>query len=112
VKELLSTSYVGNITESKIEVVCADPLAVRTVRSLGGRQALLFFGGWSLHYSSKRELAAHLAALRDARFAMAGGPAGWPPAAIFEEIRAEGKLVGTFVEICWLGSGETMLTEK
>ena len=111
-KESLSTSYVGNITESEIKMVCSDSLAARAVRSLGGRQAFLFFGGWKLHYSSKGELAAHLAALRDAQFAMAGGPAGWPPAAIFEEMRAQGKLVGKFVEICWLGSGETMLTKK
>jgi hypothetical protein len=107
-----SISFVESISDSEVSVKCRDDTAAELVKSLGGKRALLASAIWKLHYSSEVELASHLSALRDARIAMAGSLVGWPPAAIFEQLRDNGKLTGKFIEIMWSKPDEEVLSEK
>ena len=67
---------------------------------------------WKLHYSSEEELARYLSNLRDDGFAIAGALAGWPPAAVFEQLRDKGKVAGKFTEIIWSQPGKEITSEK
>jgi len=92
--------------------VCHGESAIRQIRSLGGRRTLLSSKKWKLRYDSEAALAAHLSALRDAKIAMMGASGGWPPAAVFEQLREHGKLSGKFIEIMWRRPGEPVTAEK
>jgi len=107
-----TTSFVESISDSEIHVVCRSESAVQQVKSLGGRRTLLSSEKWKLRYDSEAVLAAHLSVLRDAEIAMAGALGGWPPAAVFEQLREQGKLSGKFVEIMWKRPGEAVTAEK
>ena len=65
-----------------------------------------------MKYSTEKELAIIFSKLRDIGFTFSGGEAGWPPAAIFEELRDRGLLQGKFVEIMWMGKGKIISNEK
>lgn len=62
--------------------------------------------------TTEDELAKILVALRDAGFAMAGGPWGWPPAAVFEDLRSKGKVAGDFTQISWRSPEHPVLMRK
>ncbi|MEI7929394.1 MAG: hypothetical protein WCH40_12655 [Verrucomicrobiales bacterium] len=105
-------SFVDKITATDISVVCRDGFAAKQVKALGGKRSIFKPRTWKIHFNSQAELASVLSALRDARVAMAGALAGWPPAAVFEQLREEGKLSGKFTEIVWSRPGEEVLSEK
>lgn len=105
-------SFVNNILDSDIEVVCRDKAAKAKVKSAGGGRLLLSPRKWRIHYSSEDQLAKILDSLRNAKIAMAGSPTGWPPSAVFQRLRDEGKVSGDFIEISWSGPGEEMLLDK
>ena len=105
-------SYVESIIDLEINIICRDEVAAGNVKSLGGKRALLSSRKWKLLCRSKDELAFQLSSLRDARIAMAGASAGWPPSAVFEKLRDEGKVAGEFFEIIWCKPGEELVLEK
>lgn len=104
--------YVETILDNEIRVVCRDAVASSKVRSLGGRRVILMPGVWALKYSSEDDLAHDLSALRDAGVAMGSAPAGWPPAAVFEDLRQKGKITGKYMEIVWAKKSQEVLSEK
>jgi len=105
-------SYVEDISDSEICIVCRDDSSSEKVKSLGGKRRLSSPMNWTLQYTSETELASHLSELRDAQFAMAGSLSGWPPSAIFEQLRDKRVLAGKFSEIMWAGPGKEVLFEK
>ena len=74
-------------------VRCHEPSKETVLKALGFRRALLGLGDWQLSCDTDVKLADVFAQLRDADFRFAAGPAGWPPAAAFEELRSKGLLV-------------------
>ena len=74
---------------------------IMTLLRLGGWNPLLFIGEWSFRTTDQRELGRLLGRLRDAGVAMAHGPSGWPPSAIFEDLREKGYVSGPYTGITW-----------
>lgn len=83
-----------------------------TLSHSGGRRALPLSEKLKLRSDSDTVLVAHLSALRDAKFAMAGALGGWPRAAVFEQLRDQGQLSGKFWEIMWKGPTDAIVAEK
>ena len=63
-------------------------------------------------YTSEPELANILSALRDQGVAFVSAEAGWPPAAVFEQLRTRGLLSGTYEELLFSGPGKWSIRQK
>lgn len=61
-------------------------------------------------YDDDADLAQKLCVLRDAGVAFLGG-AGWPPGAIFEDLRDRGLVDGLYTEVTWMGPDEPVLRQ-
>lgn len=53
---------------------------------------------WIFSFADDVELARLFAAFRDCGFSFLGGSHGWPPAAVFEDLRTKGMLSGPYQE--------------
>jgi hypothetical protein len=67
---------------------------------------------WTLSYSSDEELGQLLSVLRDKGYALANAPGGWPPGAVFEDLRERGLVSGDYEEITWLGPNKPVQRPK
>jgi hypothetical protein len=100
-KRTIAHNFVEWIGDEKVRVCLVDGSGADTVLKLGGKFSLLSRAKAKLHYRTDAELHRILQKLRDDGFAFVGGPAGWPPAAVFEDLRVKGKVSGDFLEIVW-----------
>lgn len=105
-------SYVESISSAEIVVVCRDAAAEEQLKAMGGKQTLFPPRKWKIRYVSEDQLASSLATLRDAQVAMAGSLSGWPPSAVFQQLRERGKLAGKFTEIMWSKPEKEVLSER
>lgn len=80
---------------------------LKELRSLGARRRLWVPRECQFRYSSRENLGQILETLRDAGYAFVGGPGGWPPAAVFEELREKGLVKGPFVELTAYADGRS-----
>ena len=62
-------------------------------------------GAAHLSFTSQSELAAVLTSLQRADFPFADEPAGWPPAAVFQQLRDESLVSGEIRTISWTAPG-------
>ena len=90
-----------------VKVAIAD-VSLPEVRALG---AQVSDGLAHLPFTSKSELAVALTALQSAGFLFADEPAGWPPAAVFQQLRDESLVNGAIRTVSWTGSGEPVFRE-
>jgi hypothetical protein len=102
----LSAPYVADVRAREVVVVgwqaCPAWLTEFTTRDGAEGQTII---------SCERALQPKLLALlRDNGVAFAGGVHGWPPSAVFEMLREQGQLTGTFVEITFTGSSLRLQT--
>lgn len=67
---------------------------------------------WIIDYTNEYELANKLCELNLLSFLFAGGPAGWPPAAVFDYLREKKLIEGKFKEVTWRGPGDWCITER
>lgn len=67
---------------------------------------------WRVDYCGEPELAKRLGELAKAGFSFAGGPAGWPPAAVVEHLRSKGLIRGSFLEVTWRGPDDWHVRER
>ncbi len=73
------------------------------LRGLDARRTL---GRWIVAFSSELECASRLTSLRDAGFAFLFEPAGWPPSAVWLDLRARNLVRGGYAEITWVAAHE------
>ena len=94
--------YVSSVQPGKVIVASADREWRRKLSELGGKKV-----PWSrrviFQFDGEHKLAELLGQLRNEGVAFAGAPAGWPPAAVFEDLRTKGLVHGPFVEVVWHG---------
>jgi hypothetical protein len=105
-------SFVESILNSEIVVVCRNAAAENQLKAMGGKQRLLPPRKWKIPYKSDDQLASALSSLRDAKIAMAGSLSGWPPSAVFQQLRDSGKISGEFTEIMWSQPEKEVLVER
>ena len=104
--------YVSSAQDGLVQVVGAQQNHHQQLKGLGGRQALINRHKWTIPFSSDHELAQTFSSLRDMGFAFGGSPSGWPPSAIFEDLRDKGLLEGKFIEVVWTGKDSVRKIEK
>ena len=105
-------SYVEWVHKEHITIVLRDRKLKEKVISLGGRRQFLSLLRWNIGFASTEELGNLFSSLRDSDVCFAGGPAGWPPAAIFKDLRKKGLVAGCFNEIIWRGKNEFEIWSK
>ncbi|HEX9885247.1 MAG TPA: hypothetical protein VGA70_02120 [Longimicrobiales bacterium] len=98
-------SHVRSVMGDDVEVHAATATDARLLRALGGRRGLLFRRTFIFRCPDQPSLAAPFVRLRDGGIAFATAPHGWPPGGIFEQLRDDGLLSGSFVEVCWTDEG-------
>ena len=112
----MSLNYISvinrNATNDGGQVVlhCENKELIENVKNLGADP--LISGDWSIGCSDKKQLASVMVGLRDLGICFVGGPAGWPPAAVFEELREHGLVDGQYKEIIWFGENKIEILTK
>jgi hypothetical protein len=103
---LLPENFVSLILngEIRLENVTAD-LEDR-LRVLGARRVVEGGETWSIPYETDEELAKLFAQLNQLKVLFVDQPAGWPPAAIFRDLRKRGLIGGSFKTVSWRGPGK------
>jgi hypothetical protein len=95
-------SCVSNISQERL--IIADSGGGHTItRSFNGRR--IDDHTIEITISSRDELPVLLERLRDAGVAFVGGSSGWPPAAVFEDLRDRGLVSGLYEEIVFRAPG-------
>jgi len=79
---------------------------------MGAKAHMLARAKLTFTYKSNDQLAEILAGLRDLSFCFVGGGSGWPPAAVFENLREKGLVVGKFLEVVWASENNPIISEK
>lgn len=92
-------NYVSAVLSKSVKVAVAGAMPPE-LRALG---AQIDDGVAQLSYASKSELAAVLTTLQRAGLLFADEPAGWPPAAVFQQLRDESLVSGEIRTVSWAG---------
>ncbi len=96
-------NYVEAILDNEIIVFATERGLASRLKHLGGKRRYFIFGPWIIKYSYDLQLADLLSSLRDLGIALAGSSGGWPPSAVFENLRERGHIMGEYTEILWHG---------
>ncbi len=112
--------YVSGVGNHVIRVISTSASLRQKLREINTERDLLaglFYGGrilsnWKIRFDDDEDLGRLFVVLRDLGFCFLGQPHGWPPAAIFEELRSRGLIDGSFKEISWHGRGRPVLLLK
>jgi hypothetical protein len=108
----MQEAYVDSVHGGKVTVVCRRLALRRRLRELGGRTRMFRPSSIVFSAPTPEALAAVLMALRDAGLPFAGGSGGWPPSAVFEDLREKGEVHGSYVEILWTGPTDAKRRER
>jgi hypothetical protein len=90
--------YVASILGESVQVVYSSPAVQKALVSAG---AIHVEGRVELKFKSKQQLASALQTLQQLGILFVDEPAGWPPAAVFQQLREEGLVFGTIGAISW-----------
>jgi hypothetical protein len=100
-------NYIDLILGTKVRVMNVQPPVAQTLAGLGGATTQVDGRpAWEIKAADDAALAALLQQLRDLGVLFVNEPAGWPPAAIFADLRARGLVQGQYQEITWRGPGQ------
>ena len=73
------------------------------LKSIGGKKSFFNSKKWTFKYSDKKELSSILTKLNDQGFYFLNVPHGWPPYAVFLQLRDEGFVDSDCKEITYDG---------
>jgi hypothetical protein len=65
--------------------------------------------GAGISYDSKQALVTALSQLQQLQLPFADAPSGWPPAAVFAQLREEGLVHGIITAVSWSSPGQPVL---
>lgn len=103
-------NYIEAIQGNEVLLVCRDLQAEAGVKALGAKRDF-GWGRWAIPYGSRHELAAVLSGLQALGFLFADQPHGWPPAAVFDQLRDEGLMKGKVKRVAWKGPDDPAVSE-
>jgi hypothetical protein len=97
-------NYVSAVLDQHVHVVCEVAM----------RQTLLTRGnaiqdGISLSFKNSQELSKILSLLQSLQIPFADASAGWPPAAVFAQLRDQGLVQGAITTIVWVAPDTPVL---
>lgn len=109
----LPENYVSLILGGKIRLEHVTEDLEGLIVEMGGKQEVIENRPvWVLNYESDQQLAQLSERLNKEGVLFAGGPAGWPPAEIFDDLRMKGLLHGSFKEVTWTGPGKWFIRDR
>ena len=87
---------------------------VHVICEVAMRQTLLTRGnaiqdGISLIFKNAQELSEILSLLQSLQIPFADAPAGWPPSAVFAQLRDQGLVQGAITTVAWVAPGMPVL---
>ena len=91
--------HVERVYDDFVEVVCGDPRRQKRLMTLGAERRLMKGKRWILRFDPDQQLATLFQTLRNMQVVFAGGDSVRPPSAVYEDLRENGLLNGTFVEM-------------
>lgn len=93
---------------TRVEAILADNVRIRGPGTLGERLGarLGIEGTIEMPYATRSELATILTVLQGLDVPFADAPHGWPPAAVFAQLRDEGLVRGSIRTVAWTGPGQ------
>jgi hypothetical protein len=100
-------NYVSAVFSESVKIVHTETLSPDV-------QALAAYadnGETHLPFASKAELAEVLTALQRAEFFFSDELAGWPPAAVFQQLREESLVNGVVRTVSWIGPNKPIFGE-
>lgn len=100
-------NYVSAIFNESVRIVTSGPIPP----DIEVLAANLNSGEAHLPFSSKQNLAEVLTALQRAKFFFSDEPAGWPPAAVFQQLREESLVSGKVLTVSWKRQDEPIFGE-
>ena len=101
-------NYVSAVLSMSIEITTPEVLPTE-LQVLGAHTDEK---GTHLPFTSKTELAAALTALQQAEFLFVDEIAGWPPTAVFQQLRDEDFVNGVVRTVSWVRPGEPVFGES
>lgn len=96
--------YVAAVIGDEVVVRDAVRELAPELHALGFRRGLIDRSEFRASLASEADLPRLFSQLRDLSVAFAGASGGWPPAAVFEDLRTRGLVTGEFREVFWTGS--------
>ena len=98
--------YVEAVLTDSVRICCAPGPLLSDLLALG---ATASNRGAEIAFNSKQALATVLAQLQKLQVPFADALAGWPPAAVFAELRDEGLVHGSITAVSWSSPEKTVL---
>ena len=97
--------HVEAVLVDLISVRCAPGPLLIELKAMGSASEL----GVSIPYGSKQDLAAAFTRLQKLQVPFGDSPSGWPPAAVFSQLRDEGLVHGSIATISWLAPEQPIM---
>ncbi|MEA9488315.1 hypothetical protein [Xanthomonas campestris] len=93
----LPVNHVRAVMEHQIHVTCAPGAAYQTLLAQGDATS----DGIVLDVRTPGRLAEMFSLLQSLQLPFADAPAGWPPAAVFAQLREQGRVHGAIITVTW-----------
>jgi hypothetical protein len=98
---------VSNVQDGEVRIENAAPEIAGELQAIGGMEKLLGDRTvWVIHTTDDEGLGRTLGRLRDIGFLFVDQPGGWPPAAVFDELRDRGLVRGSFDSVNWINPAQ------
>ena len=98
--------HVEAVLTDSVRICCCPGPLLSELLALG---ATASSQGASIPFDSKQTLAAALSQLQQLQVPFADATSGWPPAAVFAELRDEGLVHGSITAVSWSSPGQPVL---
>lgn len=98
--------YVEAVLTNSVRIYCAPGPLLTELLALGATSSSR---GADIPFNSKQGLATVLGQLQKLQFPFADALAGWPPAAVFAELRDEGLVHGSITAVSWSSPDKPIL---
>ena len=95
--------YVEAVLADSVRIKCSAGPLLSELLTLGAAASA---DGVSLPFDSRQALATALSQLQRLQFPFGDAPSGWPPAAVFAQLRDEGMVHGSITAVLWSSPGQ------
>ena len=100
-----------SLQPERVLITFSPDFDARIAKALGGRQRSSDFGAWEFPAPSIEAAGALLERIRDLGIPFRWMEGGWPPAAVFEELRERGVVAGPVRALSYYGSDRWTLRD-
>jgi hypothetical protein len=109
IQTLFPHNFVSLILNGSIRIEHVAAVLEEALSGLGGQSVIEGGEIWTIPYQGDEHLAKLLDQLNRLGVLFVDQPAGWPPAAIFRDLRKKGLLHGSFRRVSWKGPGKWLV---